>query len=69
MGRRQIRLQAQGSLELGNGFRSLPLRKQHPAQQVVSLGAAGCELYDLFEGGAGVGQITGLHRRQSLAIK
>ena len=44
MRRRQIRFQAQGSLELGNGFSGLPLRKQHPAQQVVSLSAAGCEL-------------------------
>ena len=31
MGRRQIRFQAQGSLELGNGFGSLPLGKTAPS--------------------------------------
>ena len=66
---REIWFQSQGDPELRNASAVCPCDNSTQPNKIVSFGAAGGELYELFEGGAGLDQIATLHRCHSLAVE
>ena len=69
MGLGEIWFQTQRDPELRNTFDGVLLCQEHPTQKIVSLGATGRELYNLFECGPSLPEVTAVQGRQTLAIR
>jgi len=65
----KIGFQAQSDSKLRNAFRDVLLRQEDPAEKIVSLCAAGCELYNLFKGAPSLREIAALQGRQASAVR
>ena len=65
----EIWFQTQCDSKLRNAFRDMLLRQEDPTEKIMPLGAAGCELYDLFESVPSVREIATLQGRQTLPIR